>query len=381
MSISIGGKTLEIEYFNFTSAPKVLISEWKSAISKVIESGIFIGGPVVSKFESEWSQYLGIEYTVGVGNGYDALLIALKSLDIGPGDFVAVPNHTFVATWLAVDAVGAVPVGIDCDSRGLMDLSLLEGEKVEFKAVIPVHIHGQMVDMQRLMDWARKHNVKVIEDCAQSHGAEIHSKKSGTWGDIGVFSFYPTKNLGGLGDAGAIVTAHEYLAKRSRSISNYGAIPASKYKYQYLGVNSRMDPIQAAILSINIKYLDAWNAVRRNLAKKYSDGLMDLGIKPFSASSESIFHHYIVFSENRDLSKTLLLSQGIKTETHYPKSAQNNYSRLKSPTLVERKSNAETFAEKTLSLPLTQWMSEKEIYYVLSQISSERTRRSFLGEI
>ena len=202
---------MEIDFFSYKSAPADLKKEWQLAISEVIDSGQFIGGAAVSNFENEWSQYLGIGHAVGVGNGYDALVIALKALEIGAGDFVAVPSHTFIATWLAVDAVGATPIGIDCDASGLMDLDLLDKESVLFSAVIPVHMHGQMIDMQQLMNWARKNNTKVIEDCAQAHGASIHGKKSGTWGDIGAFSFYPTKNLGAIGDAGALVTDNDDL--------------------------------------------------------------------------------------------------------------------------------------------------------------------------
>jgi dTDP-3-amino-3,4,6-trideoxy-alpha-D-glucose transaminase len=171
---------MEVDFFTFSSAPKELKLDWQEAISQVIESGQFIGGPSVNAFENEWSAYLRIDHTIGVGNGYDALVIALRALGVGPGDFVAVPAHTFIATWLAVAAVGAIPVGIDCDSNGLMDLNLLETESTIFSVVIAVHMHGQMVDMQRLTMWAKVQNVKVIEDCAQAHGAEIYGKKSGT---------------------------------------------------------------------------------------------------------------------------------------------------------------------------------------------------------
>jgi dTDP-4-amino-4,6-dideoxygalactose transaminase len=372
---------MKIDFFSFDLAPKELKIEWQAAISDVLADGQFIGGPEVSKFENEWSQYLGIKHAIGVGNGYDALVIALKTLDIGPGDFVAVPSHTFIATWLAVAAVGAKPIGIDCDSKGLMDMDLLENETSTFSAVIPVHMHGQMVDMQRLMTWAHKKKVKVIEDCAQAHGAAIHGKKSGTWGDIGAFSFYPTKNLGAIGDAGALVTATDALAERARSIANYGSVINNKYEYQHLGINSRLDPIQAATLRVNLRYLDSWNEARKTVAKKYSTGLSKLGIKLFSTTPESVFHHYVAISENRTKTASLLKDQGILTEIHYPKSAESNYQIVKGVDVKRNSPKANELAGKTISLPMSPWITDLEINYVLNQISLDSIRRSFLGEM
>ena len=372
---------MKIDFFSFDLAPKELKIEWQAAISDVLADGQFIGGPEVSKFENEWSQYLGIKHAIGVGNGYDALVIALKTLDIGSGDFVAVPSHTFIATWLAVAAVGAKPIGIDCDSNGLMDLDLLENEVGTFSAVIPVHMHGQMVNMQRLTTWAHERKIKVIEDCAQAHGAELYGKKSGTWGDIGAFSFYPTKNLGAIGDAGALVTANDALAERARSIANYGSVVNNKYEYQYLGINSRLDPIQAAILRVNLRYLDSWNQARKAVAKKYSNGLTELGINLFSTTPESVFHHYVAISENRTKTASLLKDQGILTEIHYPKSAENNYQIIKGVDGKRNSLKANELSRKTISLPISPWITDLEINYVLDQISLDSIRRSFLGEM
>jgi len=371
---------MEIDFFSYKSAPADLEKEWQLAISEVIDSGQFIGGTVVSNFENKWSEYLGIRHAIGVGNGYDALVIALKALEIGPGDFVAVPSHTFIATWLAVDAVGATPIGIDCDASGLMDLDLLDSKNTLFSAVIPVHMHGQMVDMQQLMNWARKNNTKVIEDCAQAQGATIHGKKSGTWGDIGAFSFYPTKNLGAIGDAGALVTDNDDLANRIRSIANYGKTPGQKYQYENLGINSRLDPIQAAVLSVNLKYLESWNIARKIVADKYSTGLSELGIQILPQTKESVFHHYVALSENRDLTKDLLSKNGVKTEIHYPESAEVTYQKLKNHSQI-KSPKANKLSQKTISLPLIPWITDLEISYILDQISSESIRRSFLCDI
>lgn len=371
---------MKVDFFSFISAPKTLKQEWNQAISSVLDSGQFIGGPSVTAFENEWSAYLGVNYAIGVGNGYDALVIALRALEIGPGDCVAVPSHTFIATWLAVASVGATPLGIDCNDHGLMDLDLLEINTNSFAAVMPVHMHGQMVDMPRLMRWAHEHKVKVIEDCAQAHGAELAGKKSGTWGDFGAFSFYPTKNLGALGDAGALITSQEDLAQRARSLANYGSMPHNKYDYQYLGVNSRLDPIQAAILRVNLKHLDAWNASRRAIAEKYSKNLSNLGIPLFPNSKESVFHHYIAISENRNETRQLLASEGVMTEIHYPRAADSNFQEINRRKIEDRSQMAKVLAEKTISLPMFPWMTEIEIDYVNVQISRKSIRRSFLGD-
>ena len=372
---------MKVDFFSFNSAPQSLKQEWKKAISKVLDSGQFIGGTSVTTFEKEWSEYLGLSHTVGVGNGYDALVIGLKALEIGPGDFVAVPSHTFIATWLAVTAVGATPIGIDCDDRGLMDIDLLESEETLLAAVIPVHMHGQMVDMQRLMKWAQTKNVKVIEDCAQAHGAEIFGKKSGTWGDIGAFSFYPTKNLGAIGDAGAISTNNKDIANFVRSIANYGSVRNNKYEYQFLGLNSRLDPIQAAVLNVNLKHLDSWNNTRKDIAQRYSKGLTELGIPLFRNSEESIFHHYISISENRNKSRSLLQDKGISTEIHYPECAESSFKKITNMDSNRRTPTAIELAKKTISLPISPWIKEAEIDYVINQISRESIRRSFISEI
>jgi dTDP-4-amino-4,6-dideoxygalactose transaminase len=262
-----------------------------------------------------------------------------------------------------------------------MDIDLLESEETLLAAVIPVHMHGQMVDMQRLMKWAQIKNVKVIEDCAQAHGAEIFGKKSGTWGDIGAFSFYPTKNLGGIGDAGAISTNNRDIADFVRSFANYGSVPTNKYEYQFLGINSRLDPIQAAVLSVNLQHLDYWNDARKSIATRYSKGLSELGIPLFRNSEESVFHHYISISENRNKSRSLLKDEGISTEIHYPECAESNFKKITKMNSNRQSSTAIELAKKTISLPISPWIKDSEIEYVIDQISRESIRRSFLSGI
>ncbi len=367
----------KVDFFSFKDAPDSLREEWKTATRKVIDSGQFIGGPYVAKFESEWANYLGINHAIGVGNGYDAIVVALKILGISEGDLVAVPSHTFVATWLAVGAVGATPVGIDCNVSGLMDIDLLKSHKSKFSAVIPVHMHGQMVDMPRLVSWASANGVKIIEDCAQAHGARIDGKLAGTWGDFGAFSFYPTKNLGALGDAGALVTNDAKLASDARSYVSYGSVPGNKYEYQFNGINSRLDPMQAAVLSVNLKYLDAWNARRSEIAKIYTEKLQKLGIKILITESDSIFHHFIVESENRDATRNLLDAMGVKTEIHYPECAEISYGKFKKDYPAREIDNASRLSSKTISLPISPWMSNGSLEFVINSLGSREVLESF----
>lgn len=370
-----------VEFFSFDSASIELQVEWMDSIKMVLDSGQFIGGSANQKFEREWQNYLSIKHAVGVGNGYDAILIALKGLDIGRGHYVAVPSHTFIATWLAVAATGATPIGIDCNPDGLMNLDDLEDSSIQFSAVIPVHMHGQMIDMKRLMLWANIKNVRVVEDCAQAHGAERDGKKAGTWGDFGAFSFYPTKNLGAIGDAGCLVTNDDQLAVNARSYANYGSIAGHKYSYQHIGVNSRLDPIQAAILSVNLKYLDTWNLNRKSSANKYLIGLKKLGIHCLPVDDTSVFHHMVVFSEERDKSRELLAVNGVKTEIHYPVCAQISFEKLISANVSSNPTNAIELSNKTLSLPISPWISESDVDFILNILSIDEVRASFGGAI
>jgi dTDP-4-amino-4,6-dideoxygalactose transaminase len=380
MNIFSGELMSKVEFFTFKDAPESLKSEWGIAIGEAIDSGVFIGGPLVAKFEAEWANYLGVSHAIGVGNGYDAIVVALKVLGVGPGDLVAVPNHTFIATWLAVDAVGATPVGIDCNQFGLMNIEELESLSLDFSAVIPVHMHGQMVDMPRLMIWAEKNNVKIVEDCAQAHGARINGKLAGTWGDFGAFSFYPTKNLGAIGDAGSLVTKDESLASKARSFVNYGSVPGNKYEYQFHGINSRLDPLQAVVLRINLRYLDSWNTRRKQIAQMYIDGFKDSGINFLPIERDSVFHHFILFSENRDVTRMLLETAGIKTEIHYPESAKRSFSKFQENDLPEPQTNASKFARTTLSIPISPWMTDSSVHTVINAVLTTKVRNSFFVE-
>lgn len=366
-----------IDFFSFKNFPESIMLEWKLAINNVLDKGLFIGGPEVETFEKSWSEYLNVKHSIGVGNGYDAIFIALKVLGISSGDIVAVPNHTFVATWLSVKATGATPIGIDCDVNGLINLDKLEASDSNYAAVVPVHMHGQMVDMERLKRWADAKHIKIVEDCAQAHGAKIKNRMAGTWGDFGAFSFYPTKNLGAIGDAGALVTNDDDLARSARSVANYGRTQESKNDYERLGINSRLDPIQAAVLTVNLKYLDEWNKKRIELANRYNLITSSNNITTINNTYGSVFHHYIVRSKNRNKTRELLLNYGIRTEIHYSQSANQIFAQINGESVKTDISESSKLSSETLSLPLSPWMTLDEFDYVEGIILTPEVLESF----
>lgn len=295
-------------------------TELDAAILKVVSETAFISGKYGAEFELEFAKYIGAENCIACANGTDALEIALKAIGVGPGDEVIVPANTFFATSEAVDNVGATPVFVDCEAN----FYNIDTEKIEekitarTKAIIPVHLYGLPAEMDAVMNIATKHGLKVIEDCAQSHGADYKGKRTGTFGDIATFSFYPGKNLGAYGDAGSIVTEDAELAQRCRLIANHGQ-PA-KYKHTIVGRNSRMDGIQAAVLSVKLKYLDEWLEARRGHAARYDSNLQSLGIALPRAPeySRHSYHLYVVRVKDRDAVAAKLNEAGIDTGLHYP---------------------------------------------------------------
>ncbi len=360
-----------VPFFSFQDVPGSIQDEWATAAERVLRSGIFIGGSEVELFEKEWADYLKASNCVGVANGMDAITIALKSLGIKSGMKVAVPSHTFIATWLAVENIGAEPIGIDSGPDGLMDLSLLIEENIDVQCVIPVHMHGQMVDMERLMNWARPRGIKVIEDCAQAHGALQKGKFAGTWGDVGAFSFYPSKNLGAAGDAGAVVTSDPEIGKIIESIGNYGSVKGKKYKYAHIGLNSRLDPIQAAILRINLKHLNEWNKRRNEIAETYYKLFDRLGIGHLEVSlRDSVHHHCVILSPERDSVRSMLASMGVMTEIHYPESAESIYCNLTGKP-ARKNLVADFISSRSLSIPLNPWLPDNKISHIISALSSD----------
>ncbi len=298
--------------------------EIDEAIQSVLNTTSFIMGEELEKFEEEFSRYCNVKYAIGVANGSDALILALKACDIGEGDEVITVPHTFIATTEAITIVGGKIVFVDIDPKTYtIDVTKIE-EKIneKTKAIIPVHLYGQPADMNPIMGLAKRYNLKVIEDAAQAHGAEYKGKKAGSIGDVGCFSFYPGKNLGAYGDAGMVVTNNEEMAEKIKLLRNHGRI-TKKYEHKIEGYSSRLDNLQAAILRVKLRHLNEWNESRRNNAKKYNELLrnVDKIIIPYEADyAKHVYHLYVirVNEKQRDLLIETLKRNDIAAGIHYP---------------------------------------------------------------
>ncbi|AEH25420.1 DegT/DnrJ/EryC1/StrS family aminotransferase [Pyrococcus yayanosii] len=343
--------------------------EIDSAIQRVLESGWFILGEELRKFEEEFAKYLGVKHVIGVNSGSDALYLAVKALGIGPGDEVITVSHTFISTVDAIVRNGAKPVFVDIDPETYtIDVNQIEKAITErTKAIIPVHIYGHPADMDPIMRIAEEYGLYVIEDASQAHGAEYKGRKVGSIGHVACFSFYPTKNLGAYGDAGAIVTNDYELAEKLRMMRNYGSL--KKYYHEFIGVNSRLDEIQATILRVKLRHLDEWNDRRRRIAKIYNELLEDSEvIVPVEKEwAKHVYHLYVIRHKDRDKLQQHLLKNGIKTQIHYPvpvhlqKAYLDLGIRMKLPV-------TERISLEILSLPIYPWLKEKEIVKTCSLI-------------
>lgn len=298
--------------------------EIRAAIDRVLASGHYILGPEVAAFEAEFSAYQNGGHTIGVANGTEALELALRGVGVRAGDKVATVSNTVTATVAAIEQIGARPVFVEIEPRTmLMSPEALEAvlirEKATVKAVVPVHLYGQMADMPAIIAIAARHGAAVVEDCAQAHGASVEGRKAGTWGEAAAFSFYPTKNLGALGDGGAVFTRGDAQAERVRLMRQYGW--RTRYVAEITGRNSRLDELQAAVLRVKLRYLDGENARRRQLAARYSqglDGVAGLVLPVTRALAEPVFHQYAVRTEKRDGLLKVLFERGIVCATLYP---------------------------------------------------------------
>ncbi|MGB7407542.1 MAG: DegT/DnrJ/EryC1/StrS family aminotransferase [Pontixanthobacter sp.] len=293
-------------------------------VDAIIANGPYIGGPACSAFEENFASFVGADRCVGCGNGLDALALALQAYGIGKGDEVIVPSHTYIATWLAVTANSARVVPVEPDTRTMLietdDIAAAVTERT--RAIIPVHLYGLPVDMPGIERLARKHGLKIIADAAQAHGAaiEIGNERQpiGAFGDVACWSFYPAKNLGAAGDGGAITTADNKVAERVRQLSNYGS--SIKYHNELRGTNSRLDPVQAAILDVKLAALEEWNIRRNAIANRYFDALdgLDLILPPRISDRHSAWHQFVIRLNNRDAVARRLAERGIQTLIHYP---------------------------------------------------------------
>ena len=362
---------MEIPFVTFKPLEKELDKELRDAFERVYERSWYIEGEEDKKFEEAFASFCNTKYCVGVGNGLDAIMLALKALGIGEGNEVIVPSNTYIATALAVTYVGAKPIFVEPDLKTFnIDPKRIE-EKISpiTKAIIPVHLYGQPCQMDIIMEIAKKYNLYVIEDCAQAHGARFNGQVIGSFGDVGCFSFYPGKNLGALGDAGAIVTNNKEIAEKVRALGNYG----SDYKYHhiYKGNNSRLDELQAAFLSAKLPLLEKVNADRRKIANRFLNEIKnDKVILPFIPNNvEPVWHIFGIRCKERDALEKYLKDNGIKTNKHYPipMHLQECYKDLNIKQgelpIAEEISNTE------LSLPMYYGMTDEEIEYIISMIN------------
>lgn len=356
---------MKVPFLNLDRSHSAIKTELEEAMKKVLNSGWFIGGEEVEKFENEFARYIGAKHCVGCGNGTDALELILKAFDNGPGDEVIVPSFTWVSDAEAVVNAGATPVfaEIDSDSYTISIDSVRSKITPKTKAIIAVHLYGSTADLIGLKQLCKEHNLKLIEDCAQAHGALHNGRKVGSIGDAAAFSFYPTKNLGALGDGGAITTNNKEFANKIKLIANHGQL--QRDQHELIGRNSRLDPIQAAILSIKLNYLDQWNRERERLAKIYLDELKDLSIKLPRTQPGRVFHLFVIALQQRDELKSYLESKGVHTAIHYPKAIHQI------PVYVQFSAslpNSEKAPAEVLSLPIYPGLKEEEVRFVAGEI-------------
>ncbi|MDD5613487.1 MAG: DegT/DnrJ/EryC1/StrS family aminotransferase [Candidatus Omnitrophica bacterium] len=366
---------MQIKFLDFEREYGLLNQELNSKILSVINKGSFILGEELSRFESSFASYCGVKYAVGVNSGTDALHLALVSLGIKAQDEVIVPAFTYIATAMAVSYTGARPVFCDINEQdyniNLNDLKKKITSKT--KAIIPVHLYGQPAAMPEILKIAREYNLKVIEDSAQAHGAEIYCsdgfKMAGSFSDLGCFSFYPTKNLGCYGDGGMVVTESEDLYNRLLKLRDYGR--ESKYSHIMLGYNSRLDNIQAAILLVKLKYLDSWNDKRRELAGYYNKalgGISGLRLPLANKNVKHVYHVYVVRAEKRKELIDYLSSNGVPSIIHYPIPCHLQKAYLDAVNKPGLAPVSEKISEEVLSLPLNPFLKTEELDYIISKI-------------
>src|SRR5450432_2112701 len=358
-----------IEYENLGKVNEPFFTAFTKIFDQVLRSGWYILGDHVKKFERDFANYCGTSYSCGVANGLDALLLALKACNFEKGDEVIVPSNTYIATILAIIHAGLKPVLVEPDILTYnIDPAKIEDKITpNTKAILVVHLYGKLCDMDRIIPLARKKNLIVIEDCAQAHGATFKNTKAGSFGDLGAFSFYPTKNLGALGDAGSVTTSDETLYRSIQTLRNYGS--QVKYHNEKIGYNSRLDEMQAAFLSIKLPLLDSLNQHKRNLATLYMQGLKNDFIKPLIQEDYSdVYHIFNVRHESRDRLREFLLQHDIKTEIHYPV-APNKQPAMKGILDNELTPIAEETHRTTLSLPISSFHTPFEIEGVIETMN------------
>lgn len=350
---------MEIPLVNLQRQHDELHDEIRDAIEDVMERGDFILGSAVEAFEEEFADYCDTKHCIGVGSGLDALTLAMKGLGVGPGDEVITAANTFIATVLAIKQTGATPVLVDHDPETycLDPRRIPAAVTSRTKAIVPVHLYGHPADMAAIQFVANEHDLLVIEDACQAHGARYEGHRCGSFGHAAAFSFYPGKNLGGIGDGGAIVTSDDSLAQWLRAARNYGS--TVKHRHAVRGVNSRLDTIQAAVLRVKLRYLDEWSEMRRWLASQYSELLegTDLVLPTERDNTESVFHLFVVRTKNRDELLQALHRQGIGAGVHYPIPIHRQVAFGRGCSVPRPLTNSETMCDELLSLPICPFLA------------------------
>ncbi len=361
----------QIPFVDLKAQFAALREEIVPRVMRVMQDGSFILGPDVRRFEENFASYVGAPYCVGVESGTAALQLALEALGVGPGDEVIIPANTYIASAIAVSATGAKPVLVEMDETYFLDASLLEQAVTPHtKAIMPVHLYGQAVPMEPILRCAQRHDLRVIEDASQAHGARWNGKVVGSFGDVGCFSFYPGKNLGAYGDGGAIVTGDASLADELRLLRDFGQ--RKKYEHLVKAGNCRLDSIQAAVLDVKLAHLDKWNDARRRNARHYDEKLSSIGILPPRRLSDEghVYHLYVIEVENRTHVQEVLSGRGIATGIHYPIPIHLQ------PAYADLQLGAGSFprtessAKRILSLPLFPELTEEQIDRVVGAIEA-----------
>ncbi len=359
-----------IDYENLGKLNAPFFEAYEKSFSETLRGGWYVLGNNVQNFEIEFASYTGAKHCVGLASGLDALILGLRSFDFEPGSEVIVPSNTYIATILAIMHVGLKPILVEPNVHTYnMDASKIE-EKIttKTKAIIVVHLYGKACEMDRIQAICRNHKLRLLEDCAQAHGATFNGQQVGTFGDFGCFSFYPTKNLGAIGDAGAIITNDEELSNKIKMLRNYGS--KEKYVNEVVGYNSRLDEIQAGFLSVKLQKLDDINNHKIKLAKLYHEGINNSFIKPvIQEGYKDVFHIYSIRHPKRDELKSYLLENEIRTEIHYP-IPPHKQEALAGVFGTQDFPIAREIHETTLSLPISYFHTEKDILRVIEVINN-----------
>lgn len=361
--------SMNIPFLDLASLHRSIRDPLEAAFQRVVDSNCFVLGCELEAFEQEFAEYCGVKNCIGVGNGLEAIRLLLKAYDIGPGDEVLVPSNTFIATWLAVTDCGATPVPVEPNiaTHNIDPKNIVNSISSRTRAIIPVHLYGQPADMDLINQYASKYDLVVIEDAAQSQGALYKGRMSGSLGHAAATSFYPGKNLGALGDGGAVLTDDDAIAAKVKKLRNYGS--NIKYQHDLAGYNSRLDEMQAAFLRTKLMYLDGWNEQRKVVAHHYSKALLGVDIDvPFVPDyADPVWHLYVIKTSRRDELQDFLAKLGVCTGVHYPtpphrQKCYADYSNQDFPI-------ADILANQVLSLPISPAISINQIEYVASSVN------------